>query len=285
MNDDFNLDAALRDELTPSGDKPGGNESGKADPASQAAGGGTPGDQGGTPAEQATFKLPDGRMVTPTEAQRVFAEEFMPDYTRKSQELAELKKGQSSKQSKGGEESDGKDDSPIDQALAQEVDRVAKHLGYVKKDEVAEQIESVVPRTAGAVRAEQLLNDTFTKLESEYDGSVDQTTGIAKPKFDRKEIMEYVQGEMKQGNKVNLSPLQIAHILHPNEYAVYDAATLGKGSNGSVKNGATKAALPATEKTGNAGGGNPNPPTPKYDYSNGASSIEEGLNAILNPSA
>lgn len=275
MNEDFNIDQALANELSPQPNG-GGQEPAKTDDKGQAPANQPAGDQ---PQETATFKWTDGRMVTPTEAERLLHEEFLPDYTKKADELAKLKKDPTDKQSGKEVEADGKDDSPIDQALAQEVDRVAKHLGYVKKDEVTQQIDSVIPRTAGAVRAESLLNETFQKLETEYDGSTDSNTGVAKPKFDRKEIMEYVQGEMKQGNRVTLSPLQIAQVLHPDEYSVYRASQLGKG-NGSVK---AKADLPQTEKNGTSGGGNPNPPAPKYDYSDGAKSIEQGLAAILTP--
>ncbi|MBI4151612.1 hypothetical protein HY496_01465 [Candidatus Woesearchaeota archaeon] len=52
-------------------------------------GGGTPQGGGGEPQ---TYELPDGRQVSAEELAREWKENFLPDYTRKSQELSNLKK-------------------------------------------------------------------------------------------------------------------------------------------------------------------------------------------------
>jgi len=46
-----------------------------------------------TPKSDNLMELPDGRKVTPEEFQKQWKEHFYPEFTRKSQELAELKRG------------------------------------------------------------------------------------------------------------------------------------------------------------------------------------------------
>lgn len=46
-----------------------------------------------TPKTENLMELPDGRKVTPEEFQKQWKEHFYPEFTRKSQELAELKRG------------------------------------------------------------------------------------------------------------------------------------------------------------------------------------------------
>jgi len=264
------LDQAILDELTPKPNGEGTSQQG-SDGGDKASVSENQENQG---SETQTFQLPDGRMVTPSEAQRLWKEEFMPDYTKKSQELSQLKKEPADKQSTKEEKPDGNEDSELDQATLKEFGRYAKRLGLATKDD----LDTVVPRASGATLAQIQLDKALTELETDFDGSQDATLGVAKPKVNRAEIMEYVQGEIKKGNKVNLSPLQVAHLLHPNEFALFDAATLNKGSQGTVE---TKPALPVTEKGGASGGGNQTPPTPKFDFNDGASSMQKGLEDIF----
>lgn len=52
-----------------------------------------PADEAPVVADDGLFELPDGRRVTPAEAQREWKENFLPEFTRKSQRLADLEKG------------------------------------------------------------------------------------------------------------------------------------------------------------------------------------------------
>ncbi len=268
INNDPDFESALEKELTPKG-----NESDKAeDKGDKGSGAEKPENK-----EAASFKLPDGRMVTPTEAQRLWNEEFMPDYTKKAQELSTLKKEKSSNQSKDKEDADGKELSADDQEVIRILDRTLPHTNYGKKIATKGDVEEVTDKASNRTLAQIELREALTDLETDFDGTTEKLTdaqgsqiSVTKPKVTAEEVANYLRAEFAKGNKPSLSPLQIAHILHPDEFALYDAARVGAK---------VSAQLPETEKGGNAAGGNKTPPQMHYDF--GDDSIEKGLAAFL----
>jgi len=267
-NNDTDIEQLLKDELTPqkdAGKSPGAGD-GKGDASAVV--------KADDHVEDKTFTLPDGRVVTSTEAQRLWKDEFMPDYTKKSQELAKLQKTPDNKQSEKLEDQVSKGIRPEDQATFNEFKDWLKIAGVAYKTDVAGIVPTATKVTLGQLKLQGALED----LEKDFDGSKDATSGIEKPKVTAQEVFKYITDEVGKGNKLSLTPLQIAHLLHPNEFAVWDAATLGKPAVAAV----TKPVLPATENGGSTGGGQPNPPAPKYDYGDG--SMEKGLAEFLHSS-
>lgn len=128
--------------------------------------GGDAGD--GKPAEAPTetFTLPDGRTVTGKEAYDEYVK-LLPDYTKKSQELSELKKP-----------SEKKEELPTDKL---EVLKELKELGVLTKgDFEAEKVK---------IRQEIQFEADLKSLEKEINGS------DGRPAFNKAEVLAHMQKE------------------------------------------------------------------------------------------
>lgn len=192
-----------------------------------------------------------------------------------AQEKADLEK-KMQEQSKGNGEpkndtnnSDHNGLSAQDRAVLEEL----KRLGFVRKEDVVtkgelDEVKSkwereIVDKSVKTTAARNQLVQALDELEEDFDGSEDQETHAVKPKVTRQEILTYIN----ENPGVNMSPLQIAQVLHHEDFVKYEAARMVKNPN----------PLPRTESAG-IGEHNP-PPPPRYSFNN--DSVEKGLGEIL----
>lgn len=235
MNPEHNQDAG-EDKGDKSGeqDQPGAEKGGTETPSPEA--------------KSKLYKTLDGREV---DGDQLFEEydHLVRDYTRKSQELSQLKKSDTEdadkKLSKEGEL------SAQDKAVVEELRR----LGFVAKDELEQAIsgrEGEIVSKAAKVSTSQIeLRDALNELKTDY------------PFVDTRKVLNFIV----ENPNTNLSPLQIAKAIHTDDFVAMEVEKVA---------GSGKKDLPETEDTGV---GASTPPTPKYNFKDG--SAERAVADIL----
>lgn len=202
------------------------------------------------------YTMPDGRELTGEEVLQEY-KSLQGEFTRKSQELSKFKKNS---------ESDGSDDSGKNdkKSLSAEEENLVKELarlGFVRKDEVEqtfnEKKSSLTSEAAQLAVAQQDLRSAISQLTTEFNGEE------GKPKVDGNKVLNFIV----QYPQTDLSPLQIAKALYPDEFIKYEA---GKMSGGK---------LLKTEDN-SSGAGEHTPPAPKYSFGDG--SAEKAVRELLN---
>lgn len=132
------------------------------------------------------FELPDGRRVTAAEAQREWKENFLPEFTRKSQELARLKSGDKDITSPSTEmKKEWKDPDYVPKSYA-EIVEIAK----------AEAIQEIREQA----KAEEARIET---IKSEIDAAIADIKKID-PKLDENALFNHA-------NKYGFQDLKAAH--------------------------------------------------------------------------
>jgi hypothetical protein len=200
----------------------------------------------GKAAPTTTITLSDGRVLTPDQVAKEY-ESLHGDYTRKSQELAEIKKSQNNAPAGESEDID-----PKAAALKAEIQR----LGFTTKEDVNKTVsekgseieQSSAKRSVATVRLEEALGD----LETDFDGTED------KPKVARQDILNWIV----KNPGANLSPLEIARIVYYDQFVKHDAKQLVGAGNGTPN-------VPQTESQGSGAGANP-PQKPIYRFKDGS---------------
>lgn len=227
--------------------------------------------QSGTDKQVTEFTLADGRKITQEDILDALDKkdkygQLLPEFTRRSQELAELKKPKTESSDKTEDQKPaatdgGKQLSPQQLQVLQEL----KDLGVAFSSDIEKQLDDklagiepkIASRAASMTAVQNQLQTAIEQLEEDYDG----TEG--KPKVEGKKVLEFIVNNPN----TDKSPLEIAKYLYMDDFIKFEAAKMGG-----------KPSLPATE---DAGSGASTPPTPKYSFKDG--SAERGLRAFLNP--
>lgn len=199
-----------------------------------------------TKSDEKIFKTLDGRDVTADELFKEY-DHLVRDYTRKTQELSQLKKPatEDKPQDKPGEM------SAQDKAVLDELRR----LGVVTKDELDSTFSTregdIVSKAARVSTSQLELREALTELKNDYDF------------VDTRKVLDFIV----ENPNTNLSPLQIAKAIHTEDFIALEVGKVtGEGKN----------SLPETEDTGV---GVTTPPRPKYNFKDG--SAERAVADIL----
>lgn len=139
------------------------------------------------------FKLPDGREVTADQLHSEYAEKLLPEFTRKSQRLAELEKAEA--QRKAESEATARKaseevlkDVPAD--VKEAIIQVVKPLFRQQMDEL-EEANRLKEEQRQREEADNRFQAQLSDLEKKYSGKNPDLTGI--PKFDRAEVLRAMQ--------------------------------------------------------------------------------------------
>lgn len=172
-------------------------------PGGEGEGAGTGEPQGGqqpqaTPATPTEYEI-DGQKYSADQIREAFKsmkdyQAFVPEFTRKSQVLAELKKAGliddqgNPVQKKNEEQPAGGDQDLLQNPQAKEVVKILKQLGFITKEE-AETLKKEIDTFRSSYQQqidEQKLDEVSKTLAAKYDGKKGE------PKFDLEEIRQAV---------------------------------------------------------------------------------------------
>jgi len=140
------------------------------------------GEQEGSPSK--LYKLPDGREVTADEVYKEYVENLLPEFTRRSQELAELKRQLQDRENRAGK----------DARQAINEDELLKDVPPDVKEAIIRIVQPILDSKFEELerqRAQQEADEAFERelqtLEKEFPG------GDGRPKFDRDEVLRAMQ--------------------------------------------------------------------------------------------
>lgn len=251
--EDAKLEESLRAELNGSpseDDKSEDNHDSNLDKTNQNS-------ETGKDAEVAPVKyaMPDGRELTGEEVLNEY-KSLQGEFTRKSQELSKLKKNSESNEG----EDEGKNDKKSLTAEEENLVKELARLGFVRKDEVEQTFNdkksSLTSEAAQLAVAQQDLRSAIGQLTTEFNGEE------GKPKVDGNKVLNFIV----QYPQTDLSPLQIAKALYPDEFIKYEA---GKLSGDKI----------LKTEDNSSGSGHDTPPDPKYSFGDG--SAEKAVRELL----
>jgi len=175
------------------------------------------------------FSLPDGRKVPAEELSKEWKENFYPEFTRRSQQLAEFKKAEENRKAEAEKNARSSvEESDVLKGVTPEVKEaiiqiVSPELEKVKQDLVSQSQQK---------EADAAFDRQMEALEKEFPG------GDGKPKFDRVEVLKEMQ---KEGNK-NFDPRSLFRQIHEEEFKdawVKEALKKQKGGTQSESTGKT----------------------------------------------
>lgn len=201
------------------------------------------------------YTMPDGRELTGEEVLNEY-KSLQSEFTRRSQELSKLKKNESV-EDKGDRESDGKNTlTPEEQNLVNELTR----LGFAKVDQVEkvfnDKKSSLTSEAASLAVAQTDLRSAINQLTEEFNGQE------GKPKVDGNKVLNFIV----QYPQTELSPLQIAKALYPDDFVKYEVLKMSGGKMLETEDNAS-------------GAGENTPPKPKYSFGDG--SAEKAVRELL----
>ena len=201
------------------------------------------------------YAMPDGRELTGEEVLNEY-KSLQSEFTRKSQKLSKLEKSNESVEDKDDRESGKNTLTPEEQNLVNELTR----LGFAKVDQVEkvfnDKKSSLTSEAASLAVAQTDLRSAISQLTEEFNGSE------GKPKVDGNKVLNFIV----QYPSTELSPLQIAKALYPDEFVKYEA---GKMSGGKM----------LETEDNSSGAGDHTPPSPKYNFGDG--SAEKAVRELL----
>jgi len=151
------------------------------------------------------FELPDGRKVTAEQLSKEWKENFYPEFTRRSQQLAELKRAQENRKAEAEKDARSSvEESDVLRGVTPEVKEaiiqiVSPELEKVKQDLILQNQQK---------EADEAFERQMEALEKEFPG------GDGRPKFDRIEVLREMQ---KEGNK-NFDPRSLFKQMHEEEF-------------------------------------------------------------------
>lgn len=245
---ELSVEESLRNELmNPEHDQEAGDEKEESSveqdqPGTEKEGTETPSPE----TKSKSYKTLDGRDV---DADQLFQEydHLVRDYTRKSQELSQLKKSDTKVDTEPSKEGEI---SAQDKAVLDELRR----LGVITKDELDNTFSAkegeLVSKAAKVSTSQIELRDALNELKNDYEF------------VDTRKVLDFIV----QNPNTNLSPLQIARAIHTDDFVALEVEKVTGG----------KKDLPETEDTGV---GSTTPPQPKYRFKDG--SAERAVSELL----
>jgi len=151
------------------------------------------------------FNLPDGRKVPAEELSKEWKENFYPEFTRRSQQLADFKRAEEGRKAEAEKSARSSvDESDILKGITPEVKEaiikiMSPEMESLKKDLTLQSQQK---------EADATFDRQIEALEKEFPGS------DGKPKFDRVEVLKEMQ---KEGNK-NFDLKSLFRQVHEEEF-------------------------------------------------------------------
>ena len=183
--------------------------------------------------ESKLYKLPDGREVSADDLYKEHTEKLLPEFTRRSQELAEYKRQT--------QETEARNKRTAEESVAQ--NKLLENVDPSVRDAIVQIVSPVIQEALGQRdKAEQIkrdnevFNNRLTDLEKKYG-----------KKFDRTEILR----KMQEPTNEIYDPEVLYQKLHWDEYLdeQIKAAMKGKSGGVSTENTATEAPKAPGETT------------------------------------
>ena len=155
--------------------------------------------------EQELFELPDGRKVNAQDLSKEWKENFMPEFTKRSQRISQLEKAEKEREAKA--------ESNVREAVNKS--ELLKDVPPGVKEAVLAIVKPLIQdslKQRDTDDAQQRADDTFRKelegLEKEFPG------GDGKPKFDRNLVLKEMQAD---GNRI-FDPKQMFEKMHAKDF-------------------------------------------------------------------
>lgn len=201
-----------------------------------------------TEAESKLYRLPDGREVSADQLHSEYAEKLLPDYTRKSQRLAELEKAEAERKAEAeaaarkASEEVLKDVPPeVQEAIVQ----VVKPLFQQQMEQLEEENRRKEEERVQAER-DKHFQQQLSDLEKKYNGKNPDFLGI---KFDKAEVLKAMQ---EPDNKIFDPEIKFMNMHNAKflDLEVQRALKKQKGGNKTESTGTTATSERGTTSTG-----------------------------------
>jgi hypothetical protein len=172
------------------------------------------------------FELPDGRKVPAQELSKEWKENFYPEFTRRSQQLAEFKKAEEARKAEAEAKArNSVEESDVLKNVAPEVKEAIIKIVSPEIERVKEEIYTQSQRK----EAEEAFDRQMEALEKEFPG------GDGRPKFDRVEVLR----EMQKENNKNFDPRSLFKQMHEEEFLDYSIKEALKKQKGGLQTEST----------------------------------------------
>lgn len=200
-------------------------------------------------AESKLFKMPDGRELTADEVFKEHTENLLPEFTKKSQRLAELERAEAARkaESEAAARQASQEvlkDVPAD--VQEAIIQVVKPLFQQQMDDLAEQNRQKEEQKQRD-EADQRFKTKLSDLEKKFDGKNPDLVGI--PKFDGKAILKEMQKEDNQVFDPELF-FMLKHQAKFMDLEVRKALKKQAGGNRTESTGTTASSDRGTKSTG-----------------------------------
>jgi hypothetical protein len=181
--------------------------------------------------ESKLYKLPDGREVSADELYSEHTEKLLPEFTRRSQKLAEIERKESEMQERNKRAAE---ESVSQNKLLEDVDPSVREAIVQMVSPVIQQAFAERERADAQKRDQEKFDARLKELESKYPG------GNGLPKFDRMVILRKMQ---EPGNEV-YNPEVLYKELNWDTYIDYFNKQAMKGKSGGVSTESTSTEAP-----------------------------------------
>ena len=171
--------------------------------------------------EAELFELPDGRKVDAKSLTREWKENFLPDYTKKAQRLAEIDRQSTEAKAKAEDEARK---AAEDSDLTKDIDPSVKEAIIQLVKPLFQDYDKRKSEESLKEQGDRQFETELKSLEGKYDGK----NGL--PKFDRTKVLEAMQVD---GNRI-FDPESMYRKLHEKEYTdnlIKQALTQKGGGN------------------------------------------------------
>jgi hypothetical protein len=155
--------------------------------------------------ETELFELPDGRKVDAATLSKEWKENFMPEFTKRSQTLAEIERKE--KESKEKIEIDSRNSVNNNEILKDVPLEVKEAIHQIVKP-LFQEYDKAKSAEIETKRQDERFESELSSLETKWDGK------DGKPKFDRNEVIS----AMKDPNNRNFDPESKFRELHQQEF-------------------------------------------------------------------
>jgi len=204
-----------------------------------------------TEATEKLYKMPDGRELTGDDVHREYAENLLPEFTKKSQKLAAYEKADAERKSESELQARQASEAVLKDVPADVREAIMQVVKPMFKQQLDEQAESNRLREEQNMRSEADLRfkAELTGLEKKYDGRSPDLVGI--PKFDKAAVLKAMQ---HPDNKIFDPEVKFMDMYRSKfmDLEVRKALKQQKGGNNTEATGHTPTADRGTRSTGTA---------------------------------
>ena len=181
--------------------------------------------------ESKLFKLPDGREVTADDLYKEHTEKLLPEFTRRSQKLAEYEKART--------ETEARNKRTAEESIAQ--NKLLENVDPSVRDAIVQIVSPVIQEALGQrdkaeeqKRSNEAFDKRLSELEKKYPG------GDGMKKFDRMEILRKMQ---EPANEI-YDPEVLYQRLHWDSYLDAQIKSAMKGKSGGTTTESTSTEAP-----------------------------------------